>query len=73
MASFRFSLHISADEFVRYYDGSAQAVIVRAHDGRRLQLPARNFRPYVTAEGIHGEFEITLDGHNKLLEMKRLS
>ncbi|MES9857156.1 MAG: DUF2835 domain-containing protein [Sedimenticola sp.] len=72
MAKVRFSLSLSTEKFLRYYNGTAQAVIVHADDGRRLQLPARNFRQFITADGIQGRFEITLDENNKLLEMEKI-
>ncbi|MEJ1296805.1 MAG: DUF2835 domain-containing protein [Candidatus Sedimenticola sp. (ex Thyasira tokunagai)] len=72
-APIRFSLKLSAEKFLRYYKGSAHAVIVYADDGRKLQVPARNFRPFITDDGIYGRFELTLDKDNKLLEMKKIS
>lgn len=72
MTKLTFQLSISAEEFLRYYSGSARAVLVRSEDGRRVQLPANSFRPFVTATGIAGRFEITLDEKNKLLDIRKL-
>ena len=72
MQRLRFSISISADQFLRYYAGSADKVIVTADDGRRIQLPANSFRRFVTQEGISGEFELTLDQNNKLVDLRRL-
>ncbi|MES9904753.1 MAG: DUF2835 domain-containing protein [Sedimenticola sp.] len=69
----RFGMDLSAEEYLRYYEGVARSVIVHGLDGRHLQIPAHNFRPYITAGGIHGVFEITLDENNKLLEMKKVT
>jgi hypothetical protein len=63
---------LSADAFLSYYRGSARSVIVRAEDGRRIQLPAASLRPFFLSDGINGEFELTLDDTNKLLEIRRL-
>jgi hypothetical protein len=68
----RFSIHLSSEEFLLHYQGHAQALIVRAEDGRRVQLPAKNFRRHITAEGLHGRFEVALDDNNKLLSITRL-
>ncbi|MCP4286907.1 MAG: DUF2835 domain-containing protein [Gammaproteobacteria bacterium] len=68
----RFHIGLSADAFLRYYRGSARAVIVRAVDGRRIQLPAANLRPFLLTDGINGEFELTLDNNSKLLDIRRL-
>lgn len=68
----RFQLQISAETYLRYYRGHARAVIVQAEDGRTIQLPADAFRPFVTASGIAGRFELQLDDNNKLIALKRI-
>jgi len=68
-----FRLALSPEGYLHYYRGRARAVIVEAEDGRRVQLPANALRPYVTREGVHGRFELTLDEHNKLIALTRLS
>ena len=70
--SVRFRIALTADAFLRYYQGSANAVIVRAEDGRRIQLPAANLRPFLLRDGINGEFELTLDDDNKLVDIRRV-
>jgi hypothetical protein len=72
MPRHRFQLNISAETYLHYYRGAARAVIVQAEDGRTIQLPANSFRPFVTADGISGRFELTLDANNKLVELRRL-
>ncbi len=73
MVRHRFQLNISAETFLHYYQGAARAVIVRAEDGRTIQLPASNFRPFVTAAGIFGRFELVLDANNRLVELRRIA
>lgn len=65
-----FNLHISPEQYQRYYLGNAKAVIVQTEDGRRLQFPASNLQKFVSREGIHGRFEITFDSNNKIIEIK---
>lgn len=72
MQRHRFSIDISADTFLHYYRGVASAVIVRGEDGRTIQLPAKHFRPFVTAAGVSGRFELLLDANGKLIELRRL-
>lgn len=69
----RFYLDISQAEYLRYYRGSAQSVLVQAEDGRRVRLPAVNLRPFVSSDGVCGRFEISLDENNSLLDICRLS
>jgi len=69
----RFHLDISHQAYLRYYSGTASVVIVHAEDGRRVQLPASNLRPFVSSGGIQGRFEVSLDENNRLLDICRLS
>lgn len=68
----RFRLAISADRYLRYYQGSAQTIIAKSHDGRRVQFPAASLRPFVTREGVRGEFALRFDENNKLIELVRV-
>ncbi len=68
----RFYLDISQVEYLRYYRGSAQSVLVQAEDGRKVRFPAANLRPFVSADGVRGRFEISLDDNNSLLDICRL-
>lgn len=73
MVKITFSLSISADQILRYYSGTANAVVVTADNGQTLQIPASNLRPFVTQHGIAGCFELTLDERNKLIDLRKLS
>ena len=68
----RFALCLSRQEYLRYYQGEARDVVVRSHDGRRVQFPARLLRPFVNHQGVQGEFRLVLDEANRLLDMQRL-
>ncbi|PLY16497.1 MAG: DUF2835 domain-containing protein [Sedimenticola sp.] len=68
----RFSLSISAKLFLHYYQGHAQAVIVQAEDGRRVQIPAHNLRQFVTQDGVFGRFEMVLDENNKMASIRKI-
>lgn len=68
----RFALAISAERYLDYYQGRAQAVIVTAADGRTLQLPAGVLQRFVTHDGIRGLFEIEFDANNKFVAIHRL-
>jgi len=69
----RFSLHISREEALRYYQGSANSVVVGAENGQRLQFPAEHIRPFIDQHGVQGTFSISYDNDNKLIGIKRLS
>lgn len=73
MQRIRFRIDLPAERFRRYYQGSAQTVQVEAEDGRRIQLPALNLRPFLAPGGLHGNFELILDNNNKLLKIHRIT
>ena len=68
----RFRLSISADQYQRYYSGTAKFVQVITDDGRSLKFPASNLQPFITHEGIHGHFEMRFDNHHKIIDMRRI-
>ncbi|HEB96609.1 MAG TPA: DUF2835 family protein [Sedimenticola thiotaurini] len=72
MQRIRFRIDLPPERFVRYYQGVAQAVVVQAEDGRNIQLPAVNLRPFVTGEGVRGRFQLTLDDDGRLLQIDRI-
>ena len=73
MTSMRFSLNISAEQYQRYYKGSARSVIVSTEDGLTLKFPASALQQFVTLDGIQGHFEIRFDDQNKLQSVIKLS
>ena len=68
--SIRFRLAISADEYLAYYQGSAQVVVARSDDNRIIRFPASAIREFVTRDGIYGNFEISFDENNKLIAVQ---
>lgn len=69
----RFSLNLSADRYLRHYQGHARRVSVVADDGRRIEFPATALRPFVTKDGVQGYFELQIDDKNRLQRIERLS
>jgi hypothetical protein len=67
-----FVLHISAHEYQDYYSGTARNVAVTARDGRAIKFPANILRPFISHDGIHGEFVIEFDDNNKFVAINKL-
>lgn len=72
MPSAEFSLHLSASEVERYYQGKAQSVIVTATNGLNLQFPANLILPYVARDGVRGRFILSYDQNGKALSLTRM-
>lgn len=67
----RFSLQLSNDQFLKFYQGVANNVTVTAEDGRRISFPARNILSFLTKDGIRGYFEMELTAENKFVSIKK--
>ncbi|MBT0587120.1 DUF2835 family protein [Alteromonas oceanisediminis] len=54
-----------------YRQGYA-TVVVPTVDGKRVQLPSKNLRPFVGPKGIHGRFLLVTDEKNKLVSLQKI-
>ena len=72
MKRFEFHLRISPEQYLDYYRGAVQQVVVRCGDGSTLQFPASLLQPFVTPAGIHGGFRLTCDDQNRGARLDRL-
>ena len=71
MRRFAFNMALSAEKTRSIYEGQARYILVETDEGLRLQLPAANFREFVSVNGIHGQFNVTIDADNKIIELRR--
>lgn len=72
MVKFEFTLHLSSEEYLQYYEGAAKAIQVQSSCGKTIQFPAIKMREFVLKEGVHGTFVIELDSKNKFLSIKKI-
>lgn len=72
MTEFEFTLHLSTEEYLQYYEGVAKSIQVQSHCGKTIQFSADKMRSFVLQDGVHGTFIIQLDNKNKFLSVKRL-
>lgn len=72
MNEYRFRLAIPAKKYLAYYEGAVQQVVVTLADGQRVQFPADALRRFVTRDGVHGEFVLSVDKQNKLQRIERV-
>lgn len=67
-----FSINVSADEFLPYYQGTIRNVVVTTYQGLKVQFPAMHLRKHLTASGIHGNFCLKTE-RNKFLSLTKLN
>ncbi len=72
MKKMHFSLDISADKYLAYYQGVAKSVKVMTEEGLSLKFPASELQKFVSHEGIKGRFEIVFNAQHKLVSMSRV-
>lgn len=70
--SYRFNLQIGRNEIRRYYQGTAREIRVLSENGQRLSFAARHLRPFITENGIHGQFLLTTDENHRFLALTKL-
>lgn len=70
--SVRFALHIPAEQVIAYYQGVAKQVSVVTYSGQRIEFPAEKLRPFITQQGVYGEFEMEFDSQHRFVGMQRL-
>jgi hypothetical protein len=68
-----FNLDISHDEFLCYYKGIVNQVIVTTADNTKIQFPVQFIKKFVRHDGIHGRFKIVYDENNKLVSLDKLA
>lgn len=72
MSTVSFTLAISSEDYLRYYQGAARNVSVVADDGSRIKFPAEHLRPYVMHDGIRGRFELRFDENYKFIALRKI-
>jgi len=71
MIRLRFSLTLSSEQYLAYYQGHAKGVSVVTDTEHRIEFPAEHLRPFLTHTGISGKFEITFDEQNRFIDLQR--
>lgn len=72
MTEFEFNLHLSAEEYLQYYEGVVKAIQVKSFCGKTIRFPADKMREFVLQEGIHGTFKMRLDANNKFISVRKI-
>lgn len=71
MNRYVFQLHITSAAYLDYYRGTARHVVARSVTGQNVQFPASLLQSFITIEGIHGVFVLTVDENNKCVSLQR--
>ena len=67
-----FYLYITNQEYLPYYQGGIQSIVVRSDQGVKVEFPAMHLRKHLKGTGIKGHFCLqTLN--NKFLSLDKIS
>ncbi|WDD96990.1 DUF2835 domain-containing protein [Thalassomonas actiniarum] len=66
-----FSINMTSEEFLPYYQGQIHSLIVTSTQGQRIQFPAMHIRKYLTRSGVRGYFCMETK-NNKFLSLSKL-
>ncbi|MCG8668948.1 MAG: DUF2835 domain-containing protein [Pseudomonadales bacterium] len=72
MKSLQVSIHITRDEYLKWYQGAAGTVYAQTTAGKSVRFPARILQPFVTHQGVSGTFNIYFDDNNKFKDIRRI-
>ena len=67
-----FNLKITLDEFLPYYQGRVQSILVVTEQGLKVEFPAMHLRSYVSTDGIKGRFCLQTQ-NNKFMSLDKIS
>lgn len=65
-------IFISADEYLRHYQGQVTQVSAVARNGLRVRFPSKILTPFVTMGGIRGCFAIHFDANHKFVSIDKV-
>ncbi|MDG1751510.1 MAG: DUF2835 domain-containing protein [Thalassotalea sp.] len=67
-----FSINISTNDFLPYYQGKIQDIVVTTTQGKTVQFPAMHLRKYLIPTGVKGFFCLKTQ-NNKFLSLDKLA
>ncbi len=69
MKQISLSLQLTPHQVEEYYRGRARHVVAEAADGRIIQLPIKVLHPFISKQGIQGDFLVTTDDENRFVKI----
>jgi hypothetical protein len=73
MQIFYFTLSVSYDLCEKLYEPDHNSVVMTEDGGKRVQIPIKNLRPFVSPQGLKGRFKLVIDAKQKLKSFQRVA
>ncbi len=68
-----FSMYLTAEQVLWYYQGHIKSVVVQADSGERVQLELRHFKPFIRHEGVKARFELVTSLSGNFISLKKIN
>lgn len=68
-----FNLAISADEYLKYYQGDVKWVLAKSTKGLKVRFPASFLSRFITLSGINGRFKLRYLKSGKLVSLNKIN
>ncbi|WMN59894.1 DUF2835 domain-containing protein [Pseudoalteromonas xiamenensis] len=72
MQEYLFTLALTHDQCMHYYQGTVQFVQVMSDNGKRIRFPAARLRPFISSIGIRGRFRLILSENNQFQSLEKI-
>lgn len=72
MRTYYFSLKASYDQCLKLYEPGNNSVVIVDEQGTKIQIPAKNLRPFVSQAGLWGRFRLQVNSSNKLVSFEKM-
>jgi hypothetical protein len=73
MNKYYFSVNLSYERFLPFYQGAIQTLQVTDDYKRRIDIPAKHFRKHLSREGVVGRFELITQKNGKFIALHRIN
>jgi hypothetical protein len=73
MQTYYFNLSLAYDSCESLYQPGRNTVVITAENGKRVQLPVKNLRPFIQRTGLRGRFRLVINDQNKVASFERTS
>jgi hypothetical protein len=73
MQTYYFNLSLTYDSCEQLYQPGRNTVVIAAEDGKRIQLPVKNLRPFIQRDGLRGRFRLVINDQNKVSSFEKKS
>ncbi|WP_105168432.1 DUF2835 domain-containing protein [Pseudoalteromonas sp. T1lg23B] len=73
MQEYFFSIYLTYDECMKYYEGYYKYIQVTEDGGKTIRFPAAHIRKFVSSLGVRGRFRLCLDGQNSFVSLEKIT